>query len=201
MVQWLLSLPRTLFVTLTLVVITLFVILQDPPHTICRTQVEHFKSRQKGLIYKDPEVKTRKKPLMDILIQECRKKSSPGSCYQMFAKARRLVNDFNIVSVECTKGLGQVSQVRKVLFQVYDLMIRLAWQKPSSHEVPVKLNWLTEADVDLFCRLKQISEDLYGPATLSQWEQKVFKKLPDTNTLSEDQIRDRSLVSENCVIL
>jgi len=113
-------------------VAVVFIILQDPPHTICRTQVDNFKSRQKGIIYKDPDIKNRKKPLMDTLIEECKGNNSPGSCYGLFSRTRRLVKDFHSISQECLQDLARLKELRKNIFSIYDLMIRLAWGEAPS---------------------------------------------------------------------
>ncbi len=196
-IKWFASLPRKIFVTLILGAVIVLVVLQDPPHTICRTQIENFKARQKGRLYKNPDVKTRKKPLMDVLMAECKTHSSPGSCYGLFAQVHKLINDFNVISQDCMQNLAAVSRVRKTLFQVYDLMVRLAWQEVPAHLVHSKFNWFSTADVALFCKLKNSAEELYGEQTLKQWNGRVFKTLLGTQAVSSEAY-ERSLISESC---
>ena len=198
MIQWLLSLPRKVLVTLVITVAIIFIILQDPPHTICRTQIDNFKSRQMGIIYKDPKIKNRKEPLMDVLINECKTYSSPGSCYGLFAKVRVFINDFSTVSQDCYENFSTLSEVRKTLFNIYDLMIRLAWGEAPSEVDYDKLNWLSIADVAVFCSVKESALDIYGETLLKEWETKVFQKLPGVETMDFNSAWEMSLVSENC---
>ncbi len=178
-----------------------FIVAQDPPHTLCRTQIENFKLRQKGKIYKNPNIKTRKKPLMEIVIMKCREGNSPGNCYELFSKTKDFIRDFKTVSLSCRDSLSSLSKVRSTLFEIYRLMIQLAWGDGSSKKDHYdKMNWLSSADVSLFCAVKENIVTFYGPATLLNLERKVFKKLPGTKRMSENRIRELALVSQDCAI-
>lgn len=198
MVQWFLSLPKNIFVILVLGVAIIFIVAQDPPHTICRTQIENFKSQQAGILYKDSAVKTRKQPLLAVLIENCKKYNSPGSCYGLFSRIKVFINDFKVVSVDCREPFSILSRVRGVLFEVYSLMIRIAWGDAPATEHQDKLNWLSDVDVSLFCLIKEKILFFYGKNDLLNLEKKVFKKLPDANSMNESRIRELALVSENC---
>ena len=200
MVQWLLSLPKKVLVVLVLTTAIVFIVAQDPPHTLCRTQIENFKLRQKGKIYKNPNIKTRKKPLMEIVIMKCRESNSPGNCYELFSKTKDFIRDFKTVSLSCRDSLSSLSKVRSTLFEIYRLMIQLAWGDGSSKDHYDKTNWLSSADVSLFCAVKENIVTFYGSATLLNLERKVFKKLPGTKKMSENRIRELALVSQDCAI-
>ena len=199
MVQWLLSLPRKILVVLVLTTAIVFIIAQDPPHSLCRTQIENFKSRQKGKIYKNPKIKTRKLPLMEVLIAKCKKGNSPGNCYELFSKTQEFLRDFKTVSLFCRDSLSSLSKVRETLFEIYSLMIRLAWGDGVSDHYD-KINWLSAADVSLFCAVKENIIAFYGKADLLRMERAVFKKLPGTQNMRERRIRELALVSQNCAI-
>ena len=198
MVQWLLSLPKNIFVVLVLGAAILFIVAQDPPHTICRTQIENFKSQQMGIIYKDSAVKTRKKPLLSVLIENCKKYNSPGSCYGLFSRIKVFINGFKVVSVDCRNPFSSLSKVRETLFEVYSLMIRIAWGDAPSTEHQDKLNWLSDVDISLFCLIKEQILFFYGKNNLLNLEKKIFKKLPGAKGMNESRIRELALVSENC---
>ncbi len=200
MLQWLLSLPRKIFVILILGGAIIFIVLQNPPHTICRTQIDNFKSRQKGMIYKDPKIKTRTKPLMDILIANCKKFSSPGSCYGLFSRARVFIHEFRLISSDCYKSFSLLGKVKNTLRSLYSLMIRLAWGDAPATEYGNKFHWLSHIDISLFCSIKEQIFILYGQSTLLSWERKIFQKLPEAKKMTESRIRELSLVSENCAL-
>lgn len=200
MVQWLLSLPKNIFVVLVLGVAILFIVAQDPPHTICRTQIENFKSQQEGIIYRDPNLKAeiKKLPLLETLVKSCKKYNSPGSCYGLFSKIKNFIDDFKLVSIDCREGFASLSKVRSTLFEVYGLMIRIAWGQAPPTEYQDKLAWFTDVDLSLFCLIKKQILFFYGKSSLLNLERKVLKKLPGAKGMSEDSIRELALVSENC---
>ncbi|MDE0119311.1 MAG: hypothetical protein OXM55_04795 [Bdellovibrionales bacterium] len=198
MVQWLLSLPKNIFVIVVLGVAILFIVVQDPPHTICRTQINNFKSQQTGILYKDPKIKTRVKPLINVLIENCKKYNTPGSCYGLFSRTKKLIKGFKVVSRDCRESFANLGAVKKALFGVYGLIIRIAWgdTPPVAHQD--KLNWLSDIDVSLFCLIKEEILFYYGRVGLLNLEKKVFKQLPGTKSMKESRIRELSLTSENC---
>ena len=198
MAKWLLSLPKNILVALVLSGAVFFIVIQDPPRTICRTQLETFKARQTGLLYKDPEIKIKKKPLLVALLKNCKQNNSPGSCYGLFAKIKGLINDFNIISKECYKSFASLGAVKKALFDMYELLIRIAWGDAPPQEPHKKLNWLSDLDVSLFCLLKKNIKSFYGSEELLKLEKRAFKKLPGVEKISEEQVRELALVSEEC---
>ena len=195
--QLLVSLPKAIIAVVLIAAGIIFIVANDPPHTFCRTQIENFKDAQIGILYKDSNIKTRTKPLLEVLVDTCKKYSAPGSCYGLFSKIRVFVQDFKLVSGDCRQEFSSLSKVRKTLFGVYGLMIRLAWgDAPPKHYN--KLAWLSTVDVSLFCVLKERIIRLYGKEALLSLERKTFKLLPGAENMNEDNIREVSLVSENC---
>ena len=201
MQKWLSTVSKTTLVVLVLTGAIIFIVAQDPPHSICRTQIENFKNSQKGFLYKDPNVKTRKKPLLDVLIENCKKYNSPASCYGLFSRAKKFIRDFKLVSTSCQKEFASLSAVRKKLSSLYILLIRLAWGDAPPVAYQDKLGWLSDIDMSLFCLIKKEALFFYGPKTLNQWEQKAFNKLKQhhgAENLSQKKIREISIISENC---
>ena len=49
------KLPKTLLAILLIGGGIVFILLNDPPHTFCDAQVEHFKRVQRGILYKNPK--------------------------------------------------------------------------------------------------------------------------------------------------
>ena len=149
------------------------------------------------MLYKNSNIKTRTEPLLRVLINTCKEYSAPGSCYGLFLRMKVFIQDFKLVSVDCRQEFSTLSKVRKILFEVYSLMIRLAWgDVPPKHYD--KLAWLSDVDMSLFCLLKENILFFYGKEALLRVEQKVFKILPGAENMDEDSIREMALVSENC---
>ena len=199
MEQWLLSIPRGVLVTAVIIIAIGLIVLQDPPHTVCRTQIDRFKHWQAGTIYKLKGDKLNKAPAMQVLFKNCKKLSSPGGCYGLFARTRTFLRDFNLVSVDCKQSFVTLKEVKSTLFSIYDLMIRLAWgDRPPDVRQGNLLNWFSDLEVSLFCSIKNRIIDLYGEQQLMTLEQNTFKKLPGVENLNEGQIREVALVSRNC---
>ncbi len=200
MVKWLLSLPKSMLAFLVLGTAIVFIVAQDPPHTVCRAQIENFKSQQKGIVYKDPKIKTRQKPLIAVMVESCKQHNSPGSCYGLFSRIKRLIHDFKVVAVQCKASFAGLSEVRKALFAVYGLMIRIAWGDEPPTAYQDKKKWLSDVDMSVFCLLKERILFFYGKEALINLEKQVFKKLPGVKSMKESRIRELALVSENCSV-
>ena len=200
MEQWLLSIPRGVLVTAVIIIAIIFVVLQDPPHTVCRTQIDRFKYWQAGTIYPLKGGKLNKAPTMQTLIGSCKKLNTPGGCFGLFAKTKTFLRDFDLVSLDCKESLAALKEVKSTLFANYSLMIRLAWgDQPPDIRKGNLLNWFSSLEVSLFCSIKKQIIELYGEQQLMVLEQNTFKKLPGAENLSEDQIREVALVSRSCL--
>ena len=183
--QLLVSFPKAIIAVVLISFGIILIVANDPPHTFCRTQIENFKSAQKGTLYKDPKIKTRTDPLLMVLIESCKKYNTPGSCYGLFSKIRVFIQDFRLVSVDCRQVFSGLLKVKNALFDMYSLMIRLAWgETPPKHYS--KKGWLSDVDMSLFCLLKDKIVFFYGKEALSNLEKKTFKSLPGAENMNED---------------
>ena len=200
MVKLLLSLPKNVLAVVVLGTAIFFIVAQDPPHSICRAQIENFKSQQKGILYENSAIKNKKGPLLKRMIKHCKENNSPGSCYGLFSKVKKLIYDFKVVSVDCREEFSALSDVRKTLFEIYSLIIRVAWGDKPPVEYQDKLHWLSEVDVSLFCLIKNRILFFYGSSALVSLEKKTFKSLPGAEDMNPVRIRELSLVSEDCAI-
>ncbi len=175
-----------------------FILLNDPPHKFCDTQIEHFKSIQTGIILKDPKDKVYGLPLMVRLLKICRETVSPGACYEYFAYLNRLLKNFKLVSTKCLVNLSQIKEVKVHLFNGINTMTQLAWrEKVLSGEVD-KFNWFSPSDMSLFCSIKKTVILLYGRETLQAFEQTTLSNLPSSNKISLARLKKFSILSESC---
>ena len=194
------KLPRAFLVTLLIGIGIAYVILNDPPHTFCKTQVEHFQFVQKGIIFKDPQDKIHKKTLMSRLIETCRKTVSPGGCYEYFSYLRRLLRDFRLVSTDCLKEVSLIEEVKQHLLIGTKLMVLIAWREEALTGQVDKFNWLNRTDMSLFCTLKKQITLFYGNPTWLSFEDSVLKQLPLSQKVSLQYLKKFSILSEPCSI-
>ena len=192
------KLPKSLIALVAISVGITFILLGDPPHKFCDTQVEHFKSVQKGIIFKDSKDKIHKVPSMTRLLRTCRKTTSPGSCYEYFAYLDRLLKNFKLVSAECLTGLSQFKEVKTHLFNGMNTMVQLAWRERVLSGEVNKFNWLSPSDMSLLCSIKSKVTLLYSAETLKIFEQSILANLPNSQKLSLTSLKKFSILSESC---
>lgn len=187
-----------LLVTILLAGSVLFIVVSDPPHDLCKTQLEQFKELEKGKLFKDPK-SFRKHPLVQGLHIKCKTLNSPGGCYELFSRLNVMFKHFRAVSSECTHTLTGLSVVKKTLLENFQLMTHLAWREEILSNKVSKLNWLSAADMNLFCKIKSKIITLYGKDFYLNFSQKTLLSLPGANTQNPDYVRKRSIISESCL--
>ena len=203
------KLPRAFLATAAIGAGIALIVLNDRPHQLCDTQINHFQSVQKADFTK--------------LINECRMTNSPGGCYDLFSHLKKLLRNFRLVSPKCFERLSLISlsrkphfkqgnltaeekkyfskkiSVKEVLFDSIELMSRLAYRgEETLSGVKNKLHWLGPADLSLFCSLKEVVTLFYGGESLKSFENQILKTLPGTEKVSLKTLRKNSILSENC---
>ena len=210
MLQDLYRLPKWFLATVFIGAGIAFILFNDRPHEFCDTQIKHFQSVQKTNFTK--------------LIKLCRETNSPGGCYKLFFQLNRLLKNFYLVSPRCFSRLSQVqltkqsrfkkanltaeekkelnkkSSVKEVLFQGVELMVFLAWRESVLSGKVSKFNWLGPADITLFCSLKETIISFYGRDSLKSFENQLVEKLSSRQKTPSQEIRRRSILSENCAL-
>ena len=198
MLEALYKLPRFLLVSLLIGGGLVFILLNDPPHTLCDTQVEHFKKTQKGILYENPKDFHEEKSILKRKQEICQKEGSQGSCYDYFVYLKRLLRDFRILSEECAPLLYNSSKVKQALSSALSLMTALAWNNKLVVGKAKKYNWLTRSDLFLFCQLKTTYISQYGRAKYTLLEEEIFGLLPLENKTSSKFLLKKTLLSESC---
>ena len=198
MLSSLYKLPKTLIASLVIGGAIVFIILNDPPHTLCDTQLEHFKSLQKGLVYKDNKDFHKEKALLKRKKETCEKENRPGACYEYFAYLKRLLKDFRVLSTECKPIIFSETPVRRALASALTLITALAWREEVLTGKVSKYNWLSRSDMYLFCDIKNKYIKQYGPSAYEGLEQQIISLLPSQNK-NRSLIFKWSILSESCL--
>ena len=189
----------------------LFILMNDPPHTFCDTQVEHFKKLQRGITYKTHKffkknrVLCRKKDApkaCDHLLERkrklCQKENAPGACYEYFAYLKRFLKDLRLLSKKCSPLIYNTSEIKKIFSSSLTLMTALAWREEILTGKISKYNWLTWPDLSLFCDLKTRYIMYYGKESYFQLENKILKLLPSTKKIASEYMLKKTILSESC---
>ena len=198
MLSSLYKLPKAVLASLVIGGAIILIILSDPPHTFCDTQLEHFKSLQIGLLYKDQKDFHEEKSLLERKKQNCQKENSPGACYEYFAALKRLLKDFRVLSAQCKASIFSDIKVKSALESALSLMTALAWREEVLTGHISKYNWLTRSDMYLFCDLKSKYIQNYGQIAYVKLEASILNLLPSKNQ-NKKLILRWSILSESCL--
>jgi hypothetical protein len=196
MIEWLKSLPKTIFVALVLGVGVLFIVFSDPPRTICDARMKAFDEGAKGFLTVDPVKKREARfgKLLDI----CKKTNSVGGCYELFQNLRETVKATRLVGADCYSKLASRGEVKNAIQQSLDFMVRSAWGAEPPTTPALKAGWLDASDINLFCQLKTLMMDLYGENSWNGFIEGYFKELPKAQSLERTDAWQKMLFSVNC---
>jgi hypothetical protein len=175
-----------------------FLILWDPPHTICESQIEVFRTTQKRFLFKDEQKKKTQPAKYRLLVDHCKTTNNPGGCYELFQESKMMLKDLHSVPSDCAGRVGAIDEVNKALWEVNDLILRLAWGEKPPGTYHEKFGWLDTSDISLFCELKQQIIDSYGVSAWESFREKTFRDLPGAKDMSRNDVWDMSIISENC---
>lgn len=196
------QLSRPAIVSLALIGGVLFIVLSDPPHDLCHTQINSFKEDVGEYLFID-KVKNQKykgtlKSKFQKDIEYCQNSNSTGGCYEFFFKFRTMLRALNTVSQECQKPVGAIKEVKDSLWKTVEIMIRIAWGEQPPKGIYDKYSWMDTSDMNLFCQIKSLNQRLYPEKTWVSFREKMMKELPGTNQLSRNKVWKLTILSDNC---
>jgi hypothetical protein len=192
------KLSKRTIVTLALIGGVAFIVISDPPHTLCDSQLEAFTKSQKGFLLINPDRPGEKTPLFKRLVEQCKAANSPGGCYELFLQMRGMLAKSKTVSVKCTKQLGETALFKNTVLGVAGLMMKLAWGDKPPLSYYEKFGWLDNADIALFCELKTRAGNTIGGQVWNDFVSTTMVALPGAETMNRDKIWGLSLASANC---
>lgn len=211
------SLPKPVLAILAIIIGIFVFMIISPPHTVCDTQQETFKELQKGNLFPTEVKKNKIPPAIARAKEACQLGNSAGSCYEYFMVLKKIADDIGKSSSECTSQIFNVAEVKSALNDGIELMVRLAWGIKPPEPGLERFGWMQEAEIAIFCRLKNIYLRANGEEAWVALRKKVSEKLPGeeiplsgdpsqvtveprkaTEVLSEQDIWNRSLFSVRC---
>ncbi len=195
MPQWLIAIPKFLIVSVAIVFSIIFVMILQPPHTHCDSQTEALQKSQERFIFKkSPSGKSKILSLIDV----CKMSNSSGGCYEFFLAIKNLLRDLDNVSSDCRQQVGQIVEIKNVLWGSLSLMVQLAWgEKPPQYQSE-RIGWFDHADVALFCELKKTIQVFYDKTSWQQLREAIITQLPGAKQLSRKQQWEKALLSIRC---
>jgi hypothetical protein len=176
----------------------LFIVLSQPPHSVCDSQMEVVNRNQLHFLFKDPKSKAIKTTKYETLRDHCKLTNNPGGCYELFQELKTMVYDLRTLSSECSAAISGTSEYKRALWDSAEMMVRLAWGEKPPSSYSSKLGWLEVADVSLFCRMRELLVAFYGDSAWESFRERLMKDLPGARELNRNQVWELSLFSENC---
>ena len=196
--KWLQQLPKPVLVFGALLLGTAFIVLSDPPRTVCDTQLSDFKKSQKGIIFskntEDEKEKTRMQRLQGICLQT----NSVGGCLEYFRSLRILLGQVDKASYECRPKFFAVKEVSETFQEGVEVLVKAAWGEVPPQEASDKYGWLEAYDMNLYCQIRDQLIFYKGKENWQKLKLKLLKSLPGTQAMPRQGVLRRSLLSESC---
>jgi hypothetical protein len=192
------AIPKNTLAFLAIVGGIIFIILAEPPKSVCDAQIEVIKKSQQKFLYKDPKSKMVKTTRYQTRLAFCKDRNDPGACYELFHDMRSFLRDLSNVPTDCSGAVGAVSEFKKAMWDSMTLIVQLAWGDKPPASYNAKFGWLDTADITLYCQLKNSLQMIYGETAWDNYREKMMKELPGAKELPRNQVWDMALFSENC---
>ena len=196
--RWLAQIPKFWLIVGSLTIGILFIVWSDPPKGVCDAQMDVFKKSQKDFLYLDPKNEFIKTTGFVREYERCQSTNSPGGCYELFNKTRKLLADVDAVPKECIDKVKGESVIGQTIMKAFDLFVQIAWGGKPPQLYHEKFKWLDNSDMALFCRLKYNYEKILGVDALAQKRESYFEQLPGAKELPRQKAWESMILSENC---
>lgn len=136
---------------------TLFFFFNDPPHSICTTQIESYRKSLRGKIYGYRDQKNIVPPKIKRAVEVCREGKSSGSCIDYFELINAMMLNQNQVENQCLPELYAEKDILDNLKKFFVISSVLAWGEETPKES--KTNWFSESNILVFCKVKRSLEE------------------------------------------
>jgi len=177
-----------------------FIILSQPPHSLCDSQIEIINAAQAKFLFKDPKSQKVLTTRYTNLREQCKLTNDPGGggCYEWFHELRTMLRDLGTLTNACANALADTKEYKVAVTEGLEKIVQIAWGSAPPASYTVKFNWLDASDITLFCRLKDRYILFYGDTAFEQLRERMMAELPGAKDMARNQIWDLSIFSENC---
>lgn len=198
MVAFIASIPKLIIAIVVLMVGFAAMVYYDPPKTVCDSQMELFRQSQRDfLYYRVGENDQRFAPAFNELYSLCKTSNSPGGCFELFLRLKKMNQDLDNVPLTCGETVAQEGTIQAVMFGSMKLMAQVAWGARGPASSMRRQGWLDVSDLSVFCELKAHGERLFGREAFEGWQAGQITKLPEADKQG-DQAFDKSLFATQC---
>jgi hypothetical protein len=192
------TLPKGLLAFAALLVGFVLIMLNDPPKSSCDAQIEIFRTAQNNFLFKQTKNDIDRTPDIAEMTEACRSANAPGGCHELFSNLLEMTKDLQSIPNSCSSTAGKIDEVESALTGSLKLMVQLAWGDHPPIGYNQRQGWLNTSDVALYCALKERTVAIYGQETFGEIQEALMKDLPLANTMSRDQVWERTILSNRC---
>ncbi len=189
------SLPKSAIALVVIIVGFIAIVLNDPPKSDCDSQFELFTKGQGEFIYGKAGMA---RPIAKQLFSTCKSGNSPGGCFELFLRLRKLNDDLASVPRQCAEVMAKDDVLKAWMQGALKLMITIPWGDRGPGTVSRRAGWYDSSDLSLFCDLKKNSNLLYGVDVMDQWREDVIGLLPEADKLDREQLFQKTLFATPC---
>jgi len=159
----------------------------NPPHTVCKSQIDFYKESITPLF----------KPYKDKL-QFCKDHTDAGGCVAFFDTVIRLEAKLKEVGPQCQPDLASDTQTKNFLILTMEVFVRAAWSSKPPASYIYRNGWLEISQVVLYCKLRRHLINIYGEDEWQGFFNDMLISLPEAEALGRNEAWNRSLVSDPC---
>lgn len=192
------SLPKTVVAIGAILIGFFLIVMNDPPKTVCDTQMELFRESQRTFLYAPPESKLAKSILVKDLHKLCKDSNSPGGCFEYFQRLKKFVVDLENMPKTCADTVAAESAVKVWLWESLKIIAQISWGDRIPASYSRKHGWLDASDLALFCDLKKNAGRLYGDHVFAQWREEVLNSFPGADQVDREVLWRKSIFSTPC---
>lgn len=183
-----------------------FIILNDPPHSLCDSQIENFLSEQEGFLklrkgqstVVDQESGEKRKTVFEEAQFLCKRGYGPGGCLEFVMNLRKLRRQLDQVSQECRKEVFQIPLVENTIWSSLDLFVKMAWGDKPPDGGFARRGWFEISEMTEYCQIKRLAQLYYGKEAWQSHREQWMREVPGADKLDRNQVWERILISENC---
>lgn len=208
------QIPKPLLVVGILLGAILLIMLLNPPHSVCDTQIGVVKSQLQGVLYAEKSGKITLPAPLKSAKEACRLGNSAGACYEYFAILRKTTAAVTSVFGECLTEVFSIKEIQTTIEDGVEIMARLAWGEFPPEKGVEKLGWFKESEMVTYCRIRNMYIRAKSEESWYALARHIYPHFPGVpkrdaagavveetkaiKTLSEMEIWSRSLFSIRC---
>jgi hypothetical protein len=181
--------PRTVLIFGAFVIAVIYLVTTQPPRTKCDTEGETFRQRLIGIVV--PRTDEKKGEIPASLARnkrECQFGNGAGACYPYFSDLRKILNALQLASDECRADFSLAEDVRAVLSDGLEVMVRIAWGEEPGENDSIQKAWFQDPELSLFCNLHRFIRQNWEEEDYVGLQGAVLSRLPGKKIPIESQV-------------